>query len=402
MWRGAALEAAFDAVHATLRAHEPLWRGSPWRSLSLPWEDDHPALSCALRALGREDVVRAEQTPEAWSLPEPWPTWLAAVRDVCDVAPLPAGPAFSARWPMKARKQAQVEGFLAVAAPALSGAAAIVEGCAGLGHLGRALGGAHHAPVRLLERDASLCRTPSGAHAVDVEHVCCDLSEDASPWLRQGDGVVALHACGSLTDRLLDGARAVGAHAIVAAPCCYHRLLGTTHYVPASARARRDDLRLDADILRVATREQVHAGARRTRLRAAELQARIAWDLWRRQSEDRHHALPAMSRTAFHDDLASFLDAQADAMGLPRYAGDLGALAHAADARLTTVRALDLPRVAARRAVELWIVLDRALAMHEAGWDVSVGTFCSPSATPRNLAIKAQRTPGSLGSPRTP
>jgi hypothetical protein len=394
MWRGDEIAFAFETVHEVLRAHEPLWRPSPWRALTVPWERDHPALATALRALPREAVVALEQDPTACALPEPWPAWREAVHAVGVAGALPQQPHPAARWPMRARKQAQVDGFLATAAPVLHGAAAVVEGCSGVGHLGRALGAHHRVPVRLLERDPALCRTPAGAYDTDVTHTRCDLGADAAPWLRRDDGVVALHACGTLTDRLLDGARRARAHAVVAAPCCYHRLIGTTRYEPTSARAQRDDLGLDVDILRVATRETTHAGARRTRLRAVELQSRVAWDLWRRRVDDRHHPLPAMSRTAFHVDLGSFLDARADALGVPRFDGDLEALRTEADQRVTTLRALDLPRVIARRAFELWIVLDRALTLVEAGWDVAVGTFCPAACTPRNLAITARRSAG--------
>lgn len=391
MWRGDAIAAAFEAVHLALRDHEPLWRPSPWRHLTLPWESDHLALSGALRALSREEVVAFEQQAPASALPDPWPAWRSAIDAVTRVGPLPAEEPPPATWPMKERKKAQVEGFLGTAAPVLLGAQAIVEGCSGLGHLGRALGAAQRVPVRLLERDPALCRTPPGAYDVDVTHTLADLSEDATPWLRPGDGVVALHACGTLTDRLLDGARRAGAKAVVAAPCCYHRLLDSPRYQPASRRARADDLHLDADVLRVATRETKHAGARRTRLRAVELHARVAWDLWHRRAQDRHHPLPAMSRTAFHDGLRHFLDVQADAVGIPRFDGDLATLEAEAEHRVTTLRALDLPRVSGRRAFELWVVLDRALALVEDGWEVAVGTFCDASATPRNLAITARR-----------
>ena len=54
------------------------------------------------------------------------------------------------------------------------------------------------------------------------------------------------------------------------------------------------------------------------------------------------------------------------------------------------IRALGLVRMLARRPLELWLILDRAQSLVEAGWDVTVGTFCPREATPRNLLILAR------------
>jgi hypothetical protein len=54
-----------------------------------------------------------------------------------------------------------------------------------------------------------------------------------------------------------------------------------------------------------------------------------------------------------------------------------------------TVR-LDLVRLAFRRALELWLVLDRALFLARAGYDVRLGEFCPRAVTPRNLLISAR------------
>jgi hypothetical protein len=60
----------------------------------------------------------------------------------------------------------------------------------------------------------------------------------------------------------------------------------------------------------------------------------------------------------------------------------------AADAR---ARRLDLARAPFRRLLELRMVLDRALALAEAGYAVGVGTFCARRETPRNLLVIAER-----------
>ena len=55
--------------------------------------------------------------------------------------------------------------------------------------------------------------------------------------------------------------------------------------------------------------------------------------------------------------------------------------------RARQTRGLALIRGLYRRAVELWLVLDRAVAQEEAGRAVEVGTWCERTVTPRNLMI---------------
>ncbi|KPY93142.1 Uncharacterized protein ALO94_01003 [Pseudomonas syringae pv. spinaceae] len=45
-----------------------------------------------------------------------------------------------------------------------------------------------------------------------------------------------------------------------------------------------------------------------------------------------------------------------------------------------------------RRALEVWLVLDRAMYVQEQGYRVSVGTFCESQLTPRNLLILARKS----------
>ena len=54
------------------------------------------------------------------------------------------------------------------------------------------------------------------------------------------------------------------------------------------------------------------------------------------------------------------------------------------------VTALDLVRHRFRRVLELWLVLDRAQYLLEAGYRVGVGTFCARELSPRNLLIDAR------------
>ena len=43
-----------------------------------------------------------------------------------------------------------------------------------------------------------------------------------------------------------------------------------------------------------------------------------------------------------------------------------------------------------RRAIEMWLVLDRVLYLEAAGYQVQLTTFCQKSLTPRNILIQAE------------
>ena len=50
---------------------------------------------------------------------------------------------------------------------------------------------------------------------------------------------------------------------------------------------------------------------------------------------------------------------------------------------------VELVRHVFRRAIEVWLVLDRALYLQQQGYQVSVKTFCEKQLTPRNILILA-------------
>ena len=63
-------------------------------------------------------------------------------------------------------------------------------------------------------------------------------------------------------------------------------------------------------------------------------------------------------------------------------------------ARKKVTERVELVRHVFRRAIEVWLVLDRALYLQQQGYDVSVNTFCEKQLTPRNILILASlKTP---------
>ena len=58
-------------------------------------------------------------------------------------------------------------------------------------------------------------------------------------------------------------------------------------------------------------------------------------------------------------------------------------------ARKKVTERIELVRHVFRRAIEVWLVLDRALYLQQQGYHVSVTTFCEKQLTPRNILILA-------------
>jgi hypothetical protein len=394
-WTMTALHDHLAALGDILITGQPLWSSRPFFERSVPWEREHPALSRWLRALPAEALFQMEADPLAVDAPAPWSTLRDRIRPAIALAPVPRAPLPEAPRirKVKDRKWDQVQAFLAVAEHHAPPAPHVVEWCAGLGHLGRSLARSRGGAALLIERDPALCRPPRPDQPDPAVHVCLDIRDPAVRDVLPHDALhVALHACGTLTDVVIGHAVARGEH-LIAAPCCPHRLLGAEVYAPASALARAHPFRLDKMDLRVATREATHAGQRRTRLRSRELVLRAAWDLLRREATgvDAHHGFPPLVRSRFDAPIDDFLRAMSAETGEPLPPFDADATWARAEARVREVRALELARLMFRRTLELYVILDRAVALVDGGWQVNVGTFCEAEATPRNVVIVAAR-----------
>lgn len=387
----------FLELQAALKAHEALWRPSPFYMRRPPWCEAWPALAEAALALGDEALERFVADPDACR------AWLAPLLPVatrlgelCDLAPLPqralppSGRHFD--WHIPGRKREQIEAF---AAHGAAPRAPLLEWCAGKGHLGRRLALSDGLPVSSLEIDPALC--------ADAEHLatragvaqtvlCADaLAPDSRGHVR-GRAVLALHACGELHRSLVRSAAGDGASAYRIAPCCYYRG-AQDGYRPLSRDA---DLHLDGGALRLAVTETVTAPLR--------IQHKLARDqAWKLGFVALRNALQGEAIRPFKPvpgawQGGSFADycrllAGREGLALP----DTVDWAHweaAGERRRGEVRRLELVRHAFRRALEVWLVMDLALGLEEAGFEVAVGTFCDRALTPRNLMVLAERRAG--------
>jgi hypothetical protein len=398
--RGDGIAQRFRALSALLQTQAELWRPVPFYLPVLPWESRHPALSRALRDLDEATAAALEANPPDLLV------WLAeflpGLADVEALTHMHPWPACDSGYPdrfdrdIPGRKWRQVSAF-AAAVDSLKGPA--LEWCAGKGHLARAVSHRFQQPITGLERDPRLCREGNALSerlrgAVRL-YQCDVMSGAAEACFIRSPHAIALHACGDLHRRLLTLCARHGGD-LHLSPCCYHLAAGDLHR-PLSRAGRRAGFNLTRQELRLAVQETVTAAGRVDRQRRRKRAWRLGFDALQRRvcGRDRYLPVPAMPEAAFGGAFADFCRhaAALKDIELPcntdwRHYETLGWR------RQGEVSRLELPRHAVRRALELYVVLDQALFLQEAGYRVRVGTFCSRRVTPRNLLLAAHRTDG--------
>ena len=390
----------FARLTALLAEWQPLWRPLPFQHRGAPWGAAYSALDAALLALSDDEAARLQDAPFHAS---PLAAWLP-VAELEELVALPelAGDdrAPPAAWAahVGGRKWSQIEAFLprVTAAPDER----LVEWCAGKGHLARALSRRDTAEVTALEWQAALCR--DGQRLADRQGAAVHMAEqdvlapEAGRWLSSETHVAALHACGDLHARLIELCAAQGS-AVTLAPCCYQRT-AAAHYRPLSQQGRERasalGLTLTREELAMAVQETVTAPRHVRRRREQAGAWRLGFDLLQRQVRgvDAYLPVPSLAYGRLPNRFEAFCRWAAEQKGLVLPAGvDWAALEAAGERRRAEVVRRELVRHLFRRPLEVWLVLDRALRLEEAGFEVELGTFCARALTPRNLLLRAAR-----------
>jgi len=396
----AQLAEKFQMLTALLQTQQGWWRPRAFVQRQLPWEVANPDLSQHLRALPLPESERlaADETALAQFL-APWIPIAAHLPDICALPCAPQQRSISASYRepvgVPGRKWQQIQAFVGGLASTQIPA---VEWCAGKAHLGRWYAHCGSADVDALEWSAELVAAgnqlserehlPVRVHQVDV------LSPPAGNYLHADRQVLALHACGQLHVHLLQ--LCTSAHPvqrIALAPCCYH-LNPHALYQPMSKAARAVDMPLSKLDLHTAVQESV-TSPERVQKQRRQLQAwRLGFDQLQRDARgiDEYLSTPSQALSVLSAGFAAYCERMAELknIALPQQV-DYSRYEQLGAQRFAEVSALDLPRVLFRRALELWLVLDRALLLHENGYRVDVSIFCERVLTPRNVLITAQR-----------
>ncbi|WP_263261722.1 SAM-dependent methyltransferase [Pseudomonas sp. RIT-PI-S] len=391
------LASRFSALSHFLDDHQALWRPRPFTYLELPWERSYPQLAGWLRTRTLAQAESALQAPLELAAPAPFSTLATEAATLCNIGALPERPLTPAPARLDrdvpGRKWTQIEAFARHLrfehAPSHW-----LDWCAGKGHLGRRLASEGQS-LTCWEHDPALVaagQALSEHHGLQAEHCLTDVLASG---LRIPAGVtpVALHACGDLHIRLLTLALAQGCTQLAIAPCCYNRTRASL-YVPLSRQGNRENPELTLEDLALPASEAVTAGTRERRQRDLSMARRLGFDLLQRRlrNSDSYLPTPSLPVSWLGRPFEDYCRHLAQLKGLPAIPPcDWASLEAQGWARLAQVRNLELPRALFRRPLELWLVLDRALWLHEQGYQVRVGTFCEAAVTPRNLMIIAER-----------
>ncbi len=400
-----ALEERLRSLGAFLRQHRPLWEERPFVAMPPTWQERWPDLAawlCTLPAATIDAIESEEQTLASLAV-RPLGGWIAQMGALTAVGQLPSRPLQRAqegfRRQVKARKWDQISSFVGVAmALPIPSATRWLDWCGGKGHLGRLAALETGLPVTHLERQLRLCE--QGAEldqrdGVQGHFVCADaLAETSADLTGEGVAALGLHACGSLGERLLTLCRDGGASSVLLAPCCHHVVADRGDYRPLSQSAQADDLDLTRWNLRLATSDEVISSPARRQRRRLVMERRLAVDLLMRRltGDDVYRSpgpLPPGLLTGPLAELCAEV-ARRRQVGLPADV-DWLELEEQGRRRAHQVRALGLVRGVFRRGLEMWVDLDRACYMADAGWQVQLGTFCPRRWTPRNLVVAAWR-----------
>lgn len=397
-WRGEELQTRFDVLGNILRQNDHLWRTPAFTSLSLSWENTEPELAKALRAL---TLVEAEMLAgDQAKLADFLQPWLEAANTIVGDTAVPAInartlPKLPEPYGVPGRKWQQIQAFATCMPPSKN---PVLEWCAGKAHLSRLLARQFGCTANALEWNADLVE--QGNELTQREQLpvtlhCADVLQPATAnFLRREQQVVALHACGDLHVQLLRYCAERQPHSLMLAPCCY-QLIAADHYRPLSHRARESDLPLTRADLYTAVLGTVTSSQREQRLRKKLQQWRLGFDLLQRQVRgiDVYLSTPSFPLSVLNHSFESFCRELAQQKDVELSADiDFAFFEVAGIERQRAVTVLDLPRFLFRRALELWLVLDRALFLQENGYHVDVGEFCGYRLTPRNVVIYGVRS----------
>lgn len=387
-------QARLLALQTLLAAQADYWRPAPFHVRRPDWCATNPALAAAVAALDESELDALSADPaaaQAWLTP-----WLPGLGELAALADLPMLPTRALPpWPARAdsgipgRKAAQIEAFVA-AMPRAS--TPVLDWCAGKGHLGRRVALADGVGLTVLERDAALA-AEAGRLAARVGLVAtvevADARTPAALAQIAGNTVLALHACGELHRGLVRAAAERAAVGYRIAPCCYPVDAGP-RYRPLSRLAALD---LDASALKLAVTETVTAPLHDRRRLARDQALKLGYLAL-------HQALTGSVPTGLKPLPPAWLAADGET-GLRQLAAREGLTLPAdfdashwqavGERRRAEVRRLELVRQAFRRPLEVWLVLDLAVALQDAGYAVRLGRFCERPLTPRNLLLLADR-----------
>jgi len=297
-----------------------------------------------------------------------------------------------------ARKRQQIAAMLHILRAFYPRISHVVDVGAGRGQLTAQAARALSVPALGLERNServAVARLLAGEATVDF--VTTDIFAAETSPLGQLERVpdrllMALHGCGDLGDALVRSAVALSAHVLLLA-CCPQKI--RAHERPSLTAG---GLTLPKEVLGLANVLSRTAGIEGSLVRElATKEARLAL---RYLFEARGIEVAAgeemrgVNRRKVHAGLSVLAHTACQARGLlPPSESELQAVASRAHEQYLARRRLSLPRSMIGRVLEIFLALDRATFLLDAGYDVRVVEVFPVEVSPRNIAVLG-RAPG--------
>lgn len=379
-----------------------LWQRSVFNEPTAPWLDHLPTLQQQLLALD-DATLQLWQGDDVALLSGLAPHYAPAgqllelIQRVPETyRPLDALPDRWS-WHMPGRKWRQIRYFTQQLAPLQH---PLMEWCSGKAHLSRLISRQWQQAALALERDSKLVqsgRELAEQEGLPVEFQLCDvLKHDTDEAFGQHTHGLALHACGELHRQFLRQSLKHRPARVSLAPCCYN-LGGPPKWQALSEFARASRLKPQLSDLKLAVRQTVTADQREQNRHRQKQQWRLGFNaFWRHVTGE---ATPQLNmqrarRAKSFTDFAEVLLEEAllvEQRNTPPAPQDWQSWAERGASLDRRVQRLELLSMMYRRPLELWLVLDYAIALEERGYQVTVSQFSPQHITPRNLLLDARR-----------
>ena len=377
------------------------WQFSAFHSSDYPWRETHTELSDWLDGLSLQEVQRLKSNPE--ELATQLSVYIPQLSELYPLAQLSELEVSIPQFPkgldsgINGRKWQQITKLSTLGVEFHKPENGWLEWCGGKGYLGRVLAATTGKPVTTLEWQQSLCdsgQAYANSHQLNMTFIQGDaLSSQSDELIQEKQHAIALHACGDLHINLLTKGIANNIDAITISPCCFH-LTQATNYPGLSSLSLQSGLALSKDDLRLPLQETVVAGLRTQHHRELEMYFRLGFK-GLQQSLSKSNAyvsIPSIKKSLLSDGFEAFCDWSAEKKELKLPQDTNYALwLEKGKAAFLVMEKCDLVQHLFKRPLEVWLCLDRALLMEEAGYEVRIGEFCLKEDTPRNIVIQARK-----------